>query len=474
MQRNCGLRPWPFRNPLSSPEFFLFSRIFLTPEALSTYCIGLQNIEVSPGTAVTRHRESCVDSIMKCVRRLMHSNAPIRDNVDISHLARTTDEIYSLDELRTKIQENRPLRIKYGVDVTAPFLHIGHAVNLWMMRHFQEHGHKVVFLIGDFTTRIGDPTGKSETRKQISQDEIYRDAGEFIKQVGLVLLTDSSVFEIRRNSEWFDQMPTGKFLSLLSMVTHSRLIQRDMFQMRIQNNQEIYMHELLYPILQGYDSYMLDSDLTIVGSDQLFNELMGRFYQERLGQRPQVVMTTKITPGTDGKEKQSKSLGNYIAIGDTPRDKFGKIMSIPDSLIVSYLEVYTNMPMPRVQEIEAGLTRGSIHPMHAKKMLAAAVVARYHGQETASEEERWFTEAFSERKTPDSIPEVVLIQERLPVDVLQKCLPSESKSALRRLIEGGGMRVNNEKVTSLNIPLELKDGDVIKAGKTKWFKIKAI
>ncbi len=401
---------------------------------------------------------------------------PNKDNqptaVDLSYLARTTDEICSLDELRSKLQENRPLRIKYGVDVTAPFLHIGHAVNLWMMRHFQEHGHKVVFLLGDFTTRIGDPTGKSQTRKQIGRDEIEHNAQEFIKQVQLVLLTDPGVFEIRRNSEWFDRMPTDEFLSLVSLVTHSRLIERDMFQKRIQKTEEIYMHEMLYPILQGYDSFMLESDLTIVGTDQLFNELMGRFYQERLGQSPQVVITTKITPGTDGKEKQSKSLGNYIAIADTPRDKFGKIMSIADTLIGSYLQVYTDLPMPKVQEIQGGLDQGSIHPMQAKKTLAVAVVARYHGQAIAAQEERWFTEVFSERKTPDKMPEVVLVDERLPMDVLQKCLPSESKAAMRRLIKQGGVRVNNESVTSMSNPLQLKDGDVIKVGKTKWFRIK--
>jgi tyrosyl-tRNA synthetase len=392
--------------------------------------------------------------------------------IDLSDLARTTDEIFSLDELRTKIEENRPLRIKYGVDVTAPFLHIGHAVNLWMMRHFQEHGHKVVFLIGDFTTRIGDPTGKSKTRIQIHRDEIDRNAEEFIKQVGLILLTTPDVFEVRRNSEWFDKMQVDEFMSLLSLVTHSRLIERDMFQRRIEQRHEIYMHEMLYPILQGYDSFMLESDLTIVGSDQLFNELMGRFYQDRFGQRPQVVMTTKITPGIDGKEKQSKSLGNYIAITDTPRDKFGKVMSISDSLIVPYFRVYTNLPLLHIQEIEGGLVSGSIHPMQAKKELAAAIVVRYHGKEVASEEEHWFTKAFSERKIPNNIPEIIISHQRLPLEVLQMCLVSESKSALRRLIGAGGLRINNERVDEMKAPLDLKDGDVVKVGKTKWFRIR--
>ena len=232
--------------------------------------------------------------------------------IDLDVLARTTDEIYSLEELKKKLALEKPLRIKYGVDVTAPFLHIGHAVNLWMMRYFQEHGHKVVFLIGDFTTRIGDPTGRGAARKVPTRDEIDANANHFIEQVGKVLLTDPAVFEVRRNSEWFDKMSVAEFFPLLAMLTHARLVQRDMFQKRIREHQEIYMHEMLYPLLQGYDSYMLESDLTIVGTDQLFNELMGRFYQEKFDQPPQIVMTSKITPGTDGKEKQSKTIGNYI------------------------------------------------------------------------------------------------------------------------------------------------------------------
>jgi tyrosyl-tRNA synthetase len=360
------------------------------------------------------------------------------------------------------------------VDVTAPFLHIGHAVNLWMMRRFQDHGHKVVFLLGDFTTRIGDPTGKAQTRKEIGLEEIERNAGQFLEQVGLVLNTSPEVFEVRRNSEWFAQMPLGEFLAIASMVTHSHLIKRDMFQTRIQNQTEIHVHELLYPLLQGYDSYMIQSDLTIVGSDQLFNELMGRFYQEKFKQPTQVVMTTKITPGTDGKEKQSKSLGNYIALADTPRDKFGKIMSIPDQLTSSYLEVYTDCPMEEVQQMNSQVENGQLHPMEAKKRLAHAVVARYHGQEAADEEADWFTEAFSNRSTPEDIPTVrVALGTAGVLEVLSACLPGESKAALRRLVDQGGVRLNQARVGSITIPIVVRDGDVLKVGKTRWFRLAA-
>ena len=234
----------------------------------------------------------------------------------LSDIARTTEEIFSLDQLRERLNSKKKLTIKFGADVTASFLHLGHAVNLWMMRRFQEDGHKVIFLIGDFTTRIGDPTGKADTRPQIQRENIERDGQAFIEQIKNILITDDpEVFEVRKNSEWFDKMSVDKFLSLISLTTHSRLISRDMFQKRIQENKEIYTHELIYPILQGYDSFELDSDLTIVGSDQLFNEMMGKFYQEKFGQRPQTIITSKITPGLSGGPKQSKSLNNYVAKG---------------------------------------------------------------------------------------------------------------------------------------------------------------
>ena len=388
----------------------------------------------------------------------------------LERLGRTTEEVFSLAELRHSLATGRPLRIKYGVDVTAPFLHIGHAVNLWMMRSLQDLGHKVIFLVGDFTTRIGDPTGKAVARKVITPEEIERNAQQFIEQVAIVLQTDLAVFEVRRNSEWYDRMGLSEFLSLLSMVTHQRLIERDMFQKRIEAGHEIFMHEMIYPLLQGYDSVMLDADLTIVGSDQLFNELMGRFFQERFGQRPQVVITTKITPGTDGKEKQSKSLGNYIALADTPRDKFGKIMSIPDHLIVPYLAVYTLVPMGRVREIEESLACGQAHPMEAKMELAVAVVKRYHGQPTAESELRWFEKTFSQRRTPEDVPVVEVPAGTGIVDVLQACLPDKSRSELRRLILQGGVRIDERKVDSPEVAIE--NEGTLRAGKTKWFRIR--
>ncbi|MBK6694441.1 MAG: tyrosine--tRNA ligase [Myxococcales bacterium] len=393
--------------------------------------------------------------------------------IDLDVLARTTDEIFSLDELKKKLAKGKPLRIKYGVDVTAPFLHIGHAVNLWMMRYFQEHGHKVVFLIGDFTTRIGDPTGKSAARKVPLKEEIEQNAQHFIEQVGKVLLTDPAVFEVRRNGDWFDKMSVAEFFPLLSMVTHAKLVQRDMFQKRIREHQEIYMHEMLYPLLQGYDSFMLESDLTIVGSDQLFNELMGRFYQERFGQEPQIVMTTKITPGTDGKEKQSKTLGNYIALADTPRDKFGKVMKIPDALIVQYFEVYTDHPMAEIRDYAKELESGSVNPAVLKKKLAGRVVARYHGDEVATQEANWFEETFSKRKAPEDVPEVLVPAQITVLDLVTQCDKTLSRSDARRLVRQGAVSVAGETIRGEGENDVLTDlgGKTIQIGKRRWFKL---
>src|SRR5579871_82550 len=352
----------------------------------------------------------------------------------LNRFARTTEEVYNLDEFRDRLETGRPLKVKYGVDVTAPFLHIGHAVNLWMQREMQEHGHVVQFLIGDFTTRIGDPTGKSKVRPVIPPEQIEHNAQEFIRQVSAVLLTDPAVFEVRRNSDWFGKMPAEEFLKLLSMVTHSKLIARDMFQRRISAGDEIYLHEMLYPVLQGYDSKMLESDLTIVGTDQLFNELMGRFFQERFGQPPQVVMTTKITPGTDGIEKQSKSLGNYIALADSPKDKFGKVMSIPDGLMLSYFEVYTLVELTELEPLRAATLSD---PMKWKKRLAREIVARYHGQEVAAEEEERFTLQFSKKEAPADARQVKVEGEITWLALLHRELPDHSNGDIRRLIQQG-------------------------------------
>lgn len=389
-----------------------------------------------------------------------------------SSFVRTADEIFSLEEFKKLIESGKKMRVKYGVDVTAPYLHIGHAVNLWMMRLLQDMGHKVIFLIGDFTTQIGDPTGKNKTRPVISKEEIEINTQEFIKQAKMVLrFDDPELIEIRRNSEWFGKMSAGDFLKLLSMVTHGRLISRDMFQNRISEHSEIYMHELIYPILQGYDSFVLESDLTIVGTDQLFNEMLGKFYQEKFGQKTQVIITTKITPGLDGVFKQSKSLNNYIGLGHSPRDKFGRIMKLSDNLIHKYFEVYTSISEPELDNMRDLI---ELNPFEAKKLLAMEIVKRYHGDEISKEERNWFDQTFSFRKTPTDIPVIKFEKTEVSaIDVLSNFFgDSKSKSDIRRLFSQNAVSCNDLKITDSNQSIYLLDGDVFQVGKRVWFKIK--
>jgi len=388
-------------------------------------------------------------------------------------LQRTAADVITAADLRAKMAGRRQLRIKYGVDVTAPFLHIGHGVNLWAMRELQQAGHKVVLLIGDFTTRIGDPTGRSATRPLIPAEQIDRDAEAYTEQAGRILLTDPAVFEVRRNSEWWGPMRLELFVRLLSEVTHARLIQRDMFAERITSGAEIRMHELLYPILQGYDSCALDSDLTIVGTDQHFNELMGRFLAERLGQPPQVVVTTEITPGTDGRAKQSKSLGNYIAISDSPRDMFGKSMKLPDHLVTTYLRHYTMVPLTDIEALDDAMTAGEVNPMTAKRLLGRELVGRYYTAEVAAREDGWFGRVFSERSVPDDIPVITVGDPNATLlDLLGQCQPAQSRTELRRLIADGSVRLDGQrKLTDPDQRHPVSSGDAIRIGKRRWFRI---
>jgi len=390
----------------------------------------------------------------------------------IESFSRTTEEIFSLNELREKLSSGRQLRMKFGVDVTAPDLHIGHAVNLWMYRKLQEYGHKIIFLVGDFTTQIGDPTGKSKTRPIIPQEEIQHNSEAFIKQAMMVLHNDHDLVEVRRNSEWYDKMSAKQLLSFMSMVTHDQLISRDMFRKRIKEGKEIYEHELIYPILQAYDSIMLKADLTIIGSDQLFNEMIGRSFQEKFKQTPQVIITTKITPGIDGKEKQSKSLGNYIGLNHSPREKFGRIMSMPDNQIIDYLKVYTEVPLKEIEIIKKDLSND---PMKYKFLLAKEIVKRYHGEEIADQEDGWFRKTFSERAHPEDIPTIKIIEAQNNLfGLLRSCFDTKeiSNSEIRRLIKQRAVEVNSQVTDNMQAKITIpKEGIIIKIGKRRWFRI---
>jgi len=380
----------------------------------------------------------------------------VRNDGLIEAFARTTDEVVSLSEFRAMLGSGRKLRIKFGADVTAGFLHVGHAVNLWMMREMQERGHLVQFLLGDFTTRVGDPTGRSGGRVPPSREDMDRYAEAFIRQVGRVLVTDDpEVFEVRRNSEWWDRMGVGDFLGLAGCLTPTRLLARDMFRARTEAGGEIRLDEMLYPVLQGWDSVELGSDLTIVGSDQLFNESMGRLFQEKRGMRPQVIVTTRITMGLGGLAKQSKSLGNYVAMDDGPREMFGKAMSLSDDLVRDWLEVYTDVPPGRIAE----LCGPGGAPRRAKLELARALVARWRGEEAARAEADWFESTFSRRRFPADAPSVEAAPGPIAaLDLAAILSPGSTRASLRLLIAQGGFSVDGERIDGPALILELEEG----------------
>lgn len=382
---------------------------------------------------------------------------------------RAVEQIITPEDLRKKLEKGTQLRIKFGVDVTASALHIGNAVNLWKMRELQEYGHKVVFLIGDFTTIVGDPTGRLERRSKEGIKNIESWAKNFISQIGAILLTDKKVFEVRRNSEWYGKMRARELVDLMQEFTHARLIERDMFQNRIKQKKEIAMPELIYPILQGYDSVMLKSDLTIIGSDQLFNENIGRFLQERFHQPPQVLMTTTITPGIDGGPKMSKSLGNYIGLDDTPTDKFGKAMRILDSLIIPYLEVYTDVSKEEISTWKKTIAEGE-NPMKAKLFFAEALVRRYHGEKIAHTERENFIGIYSKKDMSSVLAAFIEPGEYDIIDILQKLDLVSSRSEARRLIEQRAVEINGEVLDTIG-NVSISHGDIIKVGKKRFVKI---
>jgi len=364
-------------------------------------------------------------------------------------LGRNIEQVIDRERLVKKMLSGKQLRIKHGVDVTSPMLHIGHAVDYWKMREFQELGHKVVFLIGDFTTRIGDPTGKSKTRPELDEKSIKENAKTYLKQVTKILIDDPKLLEIRKNSEWHGKMSSLNLLSLLKKVTHAQLTERDMFQRRIKEGGETYEHEAIYPVLQAYDSVMLKSDLTVIGTDQIFNEIMGRKYQEIFGQEPQAIIATTITPGLDGKEKMSKSLNNYVAILDKPSEKFAKIMAIPDSLIEQYFKVYTDLSFSEIDKII------KLHPMESKKRLAFEIIKRYDGDEEAKKADK----------------EIITVKKGEQwIDFLVRNKFVKSNSEAKRLVEGGGVDFMGVKIKNHKDTIT-KNGDA-KIGKHKSITIK--
>ena len=380
------------------------------------------------------------------------------------------------DKLRKSQQTGKPLRIKLGLDPTAPYIHIGHAVVLRKMRLFQDFGHEVIIIIGDFTASIGDPSGRSITRPHLTDEEIRANAKTYYDQYCLIL--DPARTKVVFNSEWLAKLNLADFVRIASKLTVARVLERDDFATRLQEGRPISMHELLYPVCQAYDSVVLESDVEVGGSDQKFNILMGRDLQTQYGQEPQVGLFMPILPGLDGVQKMSKSLDNYVGVTDEPNDMFGKLMSIPDEIMPVYFELCTDVPLDEIESIKRDLASGSAHPMEVKKRLAREIVTIYHSGEAAAAAQAEFERVFSSRQVPQDMPEIAIGQDMMEdgrirlVRLLTHAGMAPSSSEARRLIQSGAVAIDGEKQTDVMACVAVKDGQILKVGKLKFARLK--
>lgn len=395
-------------------------------------------------------------------------------------------EILPVDDLKKKLAEGRPLTIKLGVDPTAPDLHLGHAVPLRKMRQFQDLGHKVVLLIGDFTARIGDPSGRSATRPPLSEDEVKANAKTYTDQAFKVLDPDAT--ELRYNSEWLAPLKFEDILRLTAKFTVARMLERDDFEGRYKSEQSIGLHEFLYPVMVAYDSVVLEADVEMGGTDQKFNLLAGRELMSSMGMELQVCLTVPILEGTDGVQKMSKSYGNYVGLTMDANDMFGKVMSIPDelpgrepvvrgSMIAKYFRLATSLPVEQVDEIEKGLASGTLDPYEQKRRLAREIVTLYHDAKAAPAAEAEFDQVFKQRDLPSEIPEFgpwddgKTAAEPVFLPTLTTVSgTTTSGSEARRLIEQGAVKIDGEAVLKLEVPVESVSGKVLQVGKRKFVR----
>jgi tyrosyl-tRNA synthetase len=376
-------------------------------------------------------------------------------------------EVLPEDELIAKLKRGRPLRVKAGFDPTAPDLHLGHTVLIQKMKQFQELGHEVIFLIGDFTGMIGDPTGKSETRKQLTRAEVAKNADTYKEQIFKILDPSKTIIEF--NHRWMEKMDAVAMVELTAKYTVARMLEREDFKQRYQKQQSISIHEFLYPLIQGYDSVVLKADVELGGTDQRFNLLMGRELQREFGQEAQVVLTMPLLEGLDGVQKMSKSLGNYIAIADPANDMFGKLMSVSDDLMWRYYELLSDWQISAIQTLRSQVDSGTLHPMDAKKSLAAELVTRFHGSAAAEAAREYFETRFQKKATPSDIrqqfsaPEPIWIC-RLMVEVLKF---AKSTSEARRLIGQGAVKVDGRVIHDVNFQFLASNHEIIEVGKNR-------
>ncbi|HEY6230519.1 MAG TPA: tyrosine--tRNA ligase [Pyrinomonadaceae bacterium] len=396
----------------------------------------------------------------------------------LAYLRKGTTEIIREEDLRAKLEKSartgKPLRVKLGADPTAPDIHLGHTVVIRKLRAFQELGHTVIFLIGDFTGLIGDPSGKSATRPQLTRQEINANADTYKRQIFKLL--DPEKTEMRFNSEWMDKLGSDGFIRLASHVTVKQILERDDFAKRLADEKPIALHELLYPLTQAYDSVALEADVELGGTDQKFNLLMGRNVQREYGQEAQVAVITPLLEGTDGVQKMSKSLGNYIGIDESPAEMFGKVMSISDELMWRYYELLTDVTVAEIEALRKAGEKGERNPRDIKAELAKRIIADFHSEEAANSAEEEFVRRFRNKETPDEVEEVnVQPGEWKLIDLLTTNKLTPSKAEARRLIEQGGIQINGQRQSKPDCEIELTEEPIlIKIGKRRFYRLRSV
>ncbi len=389
----------------------------------------------------------------------------------LAEIKRGAQEILIEEELIKKLNTNKPLRIKAGFDPTAPDLHLGHTVLMNKLKQFQDLGHQVLFLIGDFTGMIGDPTGKNITRKPLTREQVLENAQTYQQQVGKIL--DLNKTEICFNSQWMDKLSSSELIQLAATHTVARMLERDDFSKRYANNQPIAIHEFLYPLVQGYDSVALKSDVELGGTDQKFNLLVGRELQKHFGQAPQIVLTMPLLEGTDGVHKMSKSLGNSIGISEQPIEMFGKIMSISDTLMWRYLELLSFKPLSEIESLKKAALEGK-NPRDIKIDLAKELIARFHDQNAAESAHQDFIQRFSQNQLPDDLPEITVNapQGFLKIaNLLKEAGLVATTSEAMRQIDQGAVKINGEKITDKQLQINVGSQQVYQVGKRHFAKV---
>jgi tyrosyl-tRNA synthetase len=385
-------------------------------------------------------------------------------------LTRGTDEAIELEHLKKRLLGGESLRVKFGIDPTSPDLHLGHTVPLKKLKQFQDLGHQVILLIGDYTAKIGDPSGRSETRKILTDEEIAENMKDYQEQASKIL--NMQKVEVRYNGEWYKNKGAAFLFELTSKITVARAIERDDFKKRLREDVDVSVLEVIYPLMQGYDSVELDADVEIGGTDQKFNLLMGRKIQRRYGKKEQDVITVPLLEGIDGVNKMSKSLGNYIGITEEESSMFSKVMSIPDALIIKYFRLLTDTPEEVIRKIQDDMRTAVLNPRDAKLCLAHDIVKIYHGEEKALAAQKYFVNTFSKKETPEKVLEILVESENIKLtEFLVQSRQAKSLSDARRKIEQGGVEVDGKKIIDWQLVLDKEyDGKVFKIGKFGFVK----